>query len=141
MDTTAWPRARRGAPIRILAAAGALALVLAACTGDRRRPGPPTVSLELPAGSVVASPDTFAVGVTARDDNGLDSVVVTFLGVRRDVFAFNEIEVTDYVFFFVPEGRTVGEIVEVQAFARDLMGGRTVTSATLTIVAADSAGA
>ena len=108
---------------------------LAACAGDRPRPGPPTISLELPVGHVVASPDTFAVGVRARDDNGLDSVVVSFLGERREVFAFNEIEVSDFVFFVVPEGRTVGELVEVQAYALDLVGGRTTTSATLTIVA------
>lgn len=116
-----------------------LALALAACAGDRQRPGPPELVLELPVGHVVASPDTFAVGVVARDDNGLDSVVVTFLGERRDVFAFNEIEVIDFVFFIMPPGRIVGEVVEIQAFARDLVGGRTVTTATLTVVAADSA--
>ena len=118
--------------------AGLAALTLAACGGERQRPGPPTISLELPVGHVVASPDTFAVGLHARDDNGLDSVVVTFLGERREVFAFNEIEVSDFVVFTVPEGRIVGELVEVEAFARDLVGGRTVTSATLTIVAPDT---
>jgi hypothetical protein len=79
------------------------------------------------------------VGVRARDDNGLDSVVVTFLDERREVFAFNEIEVVDFVFFIVPEGRIVGELVDVQAFALDLVGGRTTTSATLTIIARDTA--
>jgi hypothetical protein len=129
-----------GPATRRLAALGLAALALAACAGDRPRPGPPSIQLELPVGQVVASPDTFAVGVTARDDNGLDSVVVTFLGERREVFAFNEIEVSDFVFFIVPEGRIVGELVEVQAFALDLVGGRTVTSASLTIVARDSTG-
>jgi hypothetical protein len=121
-----------------LLAAGLAALALGACTGDRPRPGPPSITLELPVGHVVASPDTFAVGVRAQDDNGLDSVVVTFLGERREVFAFNEIEVVDFVLFAVPEGRIVGELVEVQAFALDLVGGRTITSATLTIVARDT---
>lgn len=114
------------------------ALALAACTPDRPRPGPPSISLELPVGHVVASPDTFIVGVRARDDNGLDSVAVTFLGVRHDIFAFNEIEVVDFVFLAVPEGRVVGELVDIQAFALDLVGGRTTTSATLTIVAPDA---
>ncbi|HEX9633739.1 MAG TPA: hypothetical protein VGA02_14855 [Gemmatimonadales bacterium] len=122
-----------------LLAAGLTALALAACTPDRPRPGPPSITLELPVGHVVASPDTFAVGVRARDDNGLDSVVVTFLDERREVFAFNEIEVVDFVFFIVPEGRIVGELVDVQAFALDLVGGRTTTSATLTIIARDTA--
>jgi hypothetical protein len=132
---------RGGRPVRSgLAAAGLAALALAACPGDRPRPGPPTIRLELPVGQVVTSPDTFVVGVRARDDNGLDSVVVTFLEERRDLSAFNEIEVADYVFFTVPAGRIVGEVVEVQAFARDLVGGRSDTTATLTIVAADSAG-
>ena len=118
---------------------GLATLALAACTPDRPRPGPPSITLELPVGHVVASPDTFAVGVRARDDNGLDSVVVTFLDERREVFAFNEIEVVDFVFFIVPEGRIVGELVDVQAFALDLVGGRTTTSATLTIIARDTA--
>ena len=115
----------------------AVATLIAACTDDRQRPGPPTISLEVPIGNVVASPDTFAVRVRARDDNGLDSVVVSFLGERRDLFAFSETEVVDVVFFVVPEGRVVGEIVEVQAYALDLLGGRAVTGATLTIIARD----
>lgn len=119
-------------------AAGLAGLVLAACAGERQRPGPPAIRLELPIGHVVASPDTFTVGVRAQDDNGLDSVVVTFLGEQREVFAFNEFEVSDVVFFTVPEGRIVGELVDVQAFARDLVGARTETSATLTIVAPDT---
>jgi hypothetical protein len=140
MDHRAPRRARGHLAPPVLAAAGLAVLAAAACTGDRQRPGPPSIELELPVGHVVTSPDTFAVGVRARDENGLDSVVVTFLGDRREVFAFNELEVSDYVFFFVPAGRTVGDVVEVQGFARDLVGGRTVTSGTLTIVAADSAG-
>lgn len=127
---------RRGA-----APAGILVVALAAaCTGDRARPGPPELALELPVGNVITSPDTFAVGVVARDDNRLDSVVVTFLGQPREVFAFNEIEVADYVFFVMPPGYVAGELVEVQAFARDLLGGRTIRTGTLTIVSADSAG-
>ena len=125
---------------RRIAPALAAATIIVACGGDRQRPGPPTISLEVPPGNVVASPDTFAVRVRAQDDNGLDSVVVSFLGERRDLFAFSETEVVDVVFFVVPEGRIVGEIVDVQAYALDLVGGRTVTSATLTIIARDDQG-
>jgi hypothetical protein len=127
-------------PTEWLALTLVAATAVAACGGDRQRPGPPTISIEVPPGNVVASPDTFAVGVRARDDNGLDSVVVSFLGERRDVFAFSETEIVDAVFFIVPEGRIVGEIVEVQAYALDLVGGRTLTSATLTIIARDDRG-
>ena len=124
-----------------VAAPGVVALaLLAACTGSRSRPGPPELRLELPIGNVIASPDTFTVGVVARDDDGLDSVVVTFLGERREVFAFNEFEVADLVFLVMPPGHVVGEVVEVQAFARDLTGGRTIRMGTLTIVAADTTG-
>jgi hypothetical protein len=128
------------APCRHIAWALVGALLIAACAGDRQRPGPPTISLEVPTGNVVASPDTFPVRVRAHDDNGLDSVVVSFLGERRDLFAFSETEVVDVVFFAVPEGRVVGEIVEVQAYALDLVGGRAITSATLTIIARDDRG-
>ena len=62
-------------------------------------------------------------------------MVVSFLGERRDLFAFSETELVDVVFFAVPEGRVVGEIVEVQAYALDLLGGRAVATATLTIIA------
>jgi len=114
-----------------LVVAGLTALV--ACGGDRPRPGPPLLTLEMPPGNVVTSPDTFIVWVHAQDDNGIDSLIVSFLDQIRDVPAFNEIDVTDGVFFIVPEGREVGEILEVFGYALDLVGARTRMSATVTV--------
>lgn len=108
---------------------------VAACGGERLRPGPPSIQLEMPVGNVVTSPDTFVVWVYARDDNGLDSVVVSFLDQVRDVFAFDETEVSDGVFFVVPEGFEVGEVLEVHGYARDITGGRTTTTGSVTVAA------
>lgn len=116
-----------------------LLLALAALTGcgeDRLRPGPPALVLEMPPGSVVTSPDTFVVGVYARDDNGLDSLGVTFLDQTRDIPVFDEIEVVDGVFFIVPAGYVVGEVLEVRGVARDLVGERTTATGSVTVVAA-----
>lgn len=112
-----------------LAALGALA----ACDADRLRPGPPALALEMPPGNVVTSPDTFLVGIVARDDNGLDSLVITFLDQVRDVAVFDDIEVVDGVFFVVPEGYAVGEVLEVSGLARDLVGERTTVTASVTV--------
>lgn len=112
--------------------------VLCACAEDRLRPGPPSLILELPVGATVTSPDTFAIGVYARDDNGLDSVTVTFLGVTVEVTAFDEVEVVDAVLFTVPEGRLPGELLTVTAYAKDLVQERTNVTETLTVVARDT---
>jgi hypothetical protein len=125
-------------PLRTAAVALGLAAA-AACAGDRPRPGPPSVQLELPVGKVITSPDTFTVAVRASDDNGLDSVVVFFLDQFRSLSAFNRVEVSDIVFFFVPEGRAVGDTIDVRGLAVDLVGERTVVADTLTVVA-DSTG-
>lgn len=109
-----------------------LAAVAAAC-GDRKRPGPPQLTLELPTDNVVTSPDTFLVRVQAHDDNGLDSVTVTFLNDIRAIPAFDEFDVTDAVIFNVPTGRTPGEALEVFGYARDLLGDRTTVVETLTV--------
>jgi hypothetical protein len=116
----------------VLPALVALA-ALAACDAERLRPGPPALVLEMPPGNVVTSPDTFVVGIVARDDNGLDSLVITFLDQVRDVFVFDEIEVVDGVLFVMPEGYAVGEVLEVSGFARDLVGERTTVTATVTV--------
>jgi hypothetical protein len=119
-----------------------LMLCLAALTGcgeDRLRPGPPALVLEMPPGSVVTSPDTFVVGIYARDDNGLDSLVVTFLDQVRDISVFDEIEVLDGVFFIVPDGYVVGEVLEVRGVARDLVGERTTATGSVTVAAATPA--
>lgn len=113
----------------LLVAAG----LVVACGGDRPRPGPPAIQLEMPPGNVVTSPDTFVVWVYASDDNGLDSLIISFLDQIRDIPVFNEIDVVDGVLFAVPAGYNVGELLEVTGMARDLVGGRTVVQATVTV--------
>lgn len=108
---------------------------LGACGGDRPRPGPPLLTLELPPGNVVTSPDTFVVWVRAQDDNGLDSLIISFLDQIRDVPAFNETDVVDGVFFTVPPGREVGELLEVFAYARDLVGAGSRVTTSVTVAA------
>jgi len=112
---------------------------LAACGGERLRPGPPSLELQVPVGNVVTSPDTFFVRVYVHDDNGLDSVVVSFLDQVRDIFVFNETDVVDGVFFVVPESLPVGEVLEVAGWARDI-GGELTTTTTSVTVASDSVG-
>ena len=112
----------------------AVALIAsAACGGDRQRPGPPTLELGLPPGKLVTSPDTFAVSIRAQDDNGLDSVVVSFLGDVRSLSVFNEFEVADIVIFTVPAGTAVGDTLEMFGYARDLVGERTFIIDTLLV--------
>jgi hypothetical protein len=122
-------------------AAAVLLLALAACAEDRLRPGPPSLTLEMPPGNTVTSPDTFFVGVRAHDDNGLDSVTVTFLGVTVEVPAFDEVDVLDAVRFTVPEGHTPGELLAVEGYAKDRVGDRTTTSGSVTVVAGSATAA
>jgi len=120
--------------IRTRASGALLGLaLLAGCGEDRLRPGPPTLVLEMPPGSVVTSPDTFVVGIYARDDNGLDSLLVRFLDQVRDISVFNEIEVVDGVFFVVPDGYAVGEVIVVSGYVRDLVGERTSVTGSVTV--------
>jgi hypothetical protein len=111
---------------------------LAACGGQRERPGPPSLTLEPPPGNVVTSPDTFAVQVRASDANGLDSVVVVFLNQRREIPSFNEQDLVDVVLLVVPEGLVVGQLLDLQGYARDLQGERTTVTTSVTVVARDT---
>jgi hypothetical protein len=111
-----------------------LAAVLAAACGERQRPGPPTITLEAPPGNVVTSPDTFLVGVHASDDNGLDSIIVSFLTDIRGIDAFERLDYTDQVILTVPPGRAVGEVLEIFGVARDLTGELASTSVSVTVV-------
>jgi hypothetical protein len=111
-----------------------LGAVLAAACGERQRPGPPTITLEAPPGNVVTSPDTFLVGVHASDDNGLDSIIVSFLTEIRGIDAFEKLDFTDQVILTVPPGRAVGEVLEIFGVARDLTGELATTSVSVTVV-------
>jgi hypothetical protein len=118
---------------RLLVALGLVAMLAAACD-ERKRPGPPTITLEAPPGNVVTSPDTFLVGVHASDDNGLDSIIVSFLTDIRGIDAFERLDYTDQVILTVPPGRAVGEILEIFGVARDLTGELASTSVSVTVV-------
>jgi hypothetical protein len=118
---------------RLVVGLGLVAVLAAAC-GERQRPGPPTITLEAPPGNVVTSPDTFLVGVHATDDNGLDSIIVSFLTDIRGIDAFEKLDFTDQVILTVPPGRAVGEVLEIFGVARDLTGELATTSVSVTVV-------
>jgi hypothetical protein len=123
---------------RLLVGAALLVALVAAC-GERKRPGPPSLTLDPPPGAVVTSPDTFAVGIHANDDNGLDSILVSFLDQVRGIDAFEELQLVDFVTFVVPSGYAPGAVLDIIGVARDLTGGQVSTTISVTVV--DSSGA
>jgi hypothetical protein len=124
---------RRALPT-LAPAAVAAALLLAGCTPERLRPGPPSLVVEGPEGSTVFSPDTVGISVFARDDNGLDSVTITVLGRTEELGAFDRVEVSDIFIWPIPAGLTAGELIEIQGYAKDLVGERTVVTTSVTVV-------
>jgi len=120
-------------PPRLVVALSLAGLLAAAC-GERKRPGPPTITLEAPPGNVVTSPDTFLVGVHASDDNGLDSIIVSFLTDIRGIDAFEKLDYTDQLILTVPADHAVGEVLEIFGVARDLTGEVASTSVSVTVV-------
>jgi hypothetical protein len=127
-------RAQRG--VGLVAAA----VWLAACGTDRLRPGPPSLSIELPPGATVFSPDTLGLVVRAHDENGLDSVTVTILGRTEEADAFNQVDAVDVFLWPIPEGLTPGELVEIRGYAKDLVGDRTTVTTSVTVIARPAAG-
>lgn len=124
------PRRSRAASIGLFAVAAALA----ACDGDRLRPGPPTLVLTGPEAGTVFSPDTIAIGIHASDANGLDSVSVSYLGQVVTISAFAKAEVDDFTFFFIPEGLSPNQQVVITGTAVDLTGQATAEQLSLTVV-------
>jgi hypothetical protein len=112
-----------------------MAAWLGGCKTDRLRPGPPSLSIDLPPGATVFSPDTLGIAVRAHDDNGLDSVTVTILDRTEAVNAFNEVDVVDGLLWPIPEGLTPGELIEIRGYAKDLVGDRTTVTTSVTVVA------
>jgi hypothetical protein len=129
---------RRHLPALIAAAALAALSLAGACTPDRLRPGPPSLVINGPAGSTVTSPDTVGIEVLAQDDNGLDSVTVTILGVTEELGAFDEVEVHDILFWPIPGGLPPGTLVEIVGYAKDLVGERTTVTTSVTVIAPPS---
>lgn len=120
---------------RYLLAASAVVGALAACNGDRLRPGPPELTLTGPAAGTVYSPDTVAIAVHAADANGLDSIAVGYLGQFATINAFAKTEANDVAFFYVPAGLTQGQQVVITGIAVDLSGQSTTQTLTLTVIA------
>lgn len=130
------PHVYRRWTMAIAALAGLAGTVVhAGCTPERLRPGPPSLTIEVPAGNTVFSPDTLPILIHVRDDNGLDSVTVTVFGETADVDAFDEVEVIDIFDWPIPDGLMPGELVEIQGYAKDLVGERTNVTTSVTVIA------
>ena len=112
----------------------ALTALTAACSGERLRPGPPSVALEFPDGTSVTSPDTLTVRVLANDPNGLDTVSVALREGVITLSAFADTELVEIVFVSIPPGIPAGTALTLVATAADLSGLITQTSAELTVV-------
>ena len=104
------------------------------CSPDRLRPGPPRVTIEVPVGSTVFSPDTLPLLVVATDPNGLDSLNVDFLGTTETVNTFFEAEAEGIFLWPIPAGLLPGTLLTITARAKDLTGQTTTVSATVTVI-------
>ena len=114
---------------------GAALLILGmACTPSRTRPGPPSITIQLPVGSTVFSPDTLDFVVIAKDPDGLDSLTVTVFDTTK---AFNtdfNTETTASISVLVPAGIGVGNLIKIYARATDITGQQTLDSASVTVI-------
>lgn len=113
----------------------ATAFGIAACSPHRDRPGPPDLTVSVPPGSTVFSPDTLAIGVIASDPQGLDSVLVQFLDSTVSLQTNFDTKVVGQILWPVPAGLKVGNVLPVVASATDVNGERTVTQTSVTVVA------
>ncbi len=124
---------------RIFAAA-VLAAAVATCSPDRLRPGPPSVSIEVRQGSTVFSPDTLPILIVATDPNGLETLIVSFLGPEQKIDTGDEVEVIAVLSWPIPTGLAPGQLLTIVARATDLTGQATTTEATVTVIERPSAG-
>lgn len=126
-------------PLSVWSRAGFLALILG-CGGERDRPGPPSILIEVPPGSTVMSPDTLPMAVIAQDPNGLDSVTVSFLDSTVSINTGLNSEVTALLNWPVPGGIAEGTMLTITARARDLVGQLASETTSVTVVDAPSSG-
>ncbi len=124
---------------RIFAAA-VLASAVATCSPDRLRPGPPSVSIEVRQGSTVFSPDTLPILIVATDPNGLETLIVSFLGNAQEIATGNEVEVISVLSWPIPADLVPGRLLTIVARATDLTGQATTTEATVTVIERPPAG-
>jgi hypothetical protein len=120
--------------VTAVTALAALTAASAACSGERLRPGPPSVALELPDGNTVTSPDTIGVRVRANDPNGLDTVSVALRDGIITLQAFASTELVELVFVQIPTDLPIGTSLTLVATAADLSGLTAQATATLTVV-------
>ena len=106
---------------------------LSACAPDRGRPGPPSVAIEVRAGSTVYSPDTLPFTVTASDTDGLDSLSVTFLDSTAFVQTEYRSEVQQSFRWPVPGQLQPGRLLRISARATDVRRLETVSSVEITV--------
>ncbi len=112
-----------------------LVSLTASCSPERLRPGPPSISIEVPPGSTIESPDTVLIRVTVTDPNGLSSVEVSFVGVTEQIdVSTAEVEVTGIFAWPIPAGLDPGTVLTIAVRAVDLTGAATVRQATVTVV-------
>lgn len=124
--------------VRLAGYAGWLVLLgamFAACPGERARPGPPTISLEVREGGTVFSPDTLPVVVRATDPNGIETLTVRLLDEVREPETDLRREVIAVVQLAVPGGLPPGSEIEILAHATDLTGQTASTRDTVTVIA------
>lgn len=132
---------------RIFAAA-VLAGAVVACSPDRLRPGPPSVSIEVRQGSTVFSPDTLPILIVATDPNGLETLIVSFMGPAQEPVGIGQlsietgdkVEVIAPLSWPIPTGLVPGELLTIVARATDLTGQATTTEATVTVIERPPAG-
>ena len=111
----------------------AMSVLVSGCDPDRLRPGPPSIRLEFPDGTVISSPDTVRIRVVATDPNGLDTVAVTLRDRALTLNARALTELVDFVFFEIEDSIPVGTNILVVGIAADLSGLSSRTSASLTV--------
>ena len=108
--------------------------VVAACTGERGRPGPPALAIQVPPGSTVFSPDTLQFTVQATDPDGLDSVTVMFLDSTSFIDTGFRSEVSHSFRWPVRAGMPAGRVLPIAARATDLKGLAATQTASITVV-------
>ena len=117
-----------------LALAVAAVAALANCSPNRTRPGPPRLTVDIPDGTSVFSPDTFVVEVLAVDADGLDSLTVLWGNQLLEFDPGFNIEATASVELFVPQNLAAGTILTVWVRARDVYGQASDEIVSLTVV-------
>jgi hypothetical protein len=97
--------------------------LLAACLGERERPGPPRLSFTIDDTTVVSSrTDTIAGSVRAEDADGIDSVWVTAASQeQREDGGFSQVMSTRYR-LVIPAGTQPGAQIPLSFRARDAAG-------------------